>query len=434
MKKNENKTIDWIKIDNAGKIYPASKRNNWTALFRVSATLNEEIDKDALEEAQRITFRRFPTMAVKLKSGLFWYYLQHVDDCPSLQADVQNPCVRMNLKENNGFMIRVRYFYKTIAVEIFHVLSDGTGGMSFLLTLVAEYIRIKYGEKIPRDKTILDCTQGVCENEIEDAFLKYAGKECLSRKEANSYHIKGTIEPVENIHTITGIIETKELLQKSHEMNVSLTEYLVAVMVKAIANIQAAEHPKKLLPVKVGVPVSLRRFYPDTNTKRNFANYVNVGIEPRLGDYSIEEIAQIAHCQMKLENTEKMMNAKFSTNVQSEKHIMLRIVPLFMKNIAMKTVFEMVGDKKTATTLSNLGNIKLPAEMDKYVNRIDFLVGPLSQNKVVAGAVSYKDKLYINFVRTIAESKLEKEFFTLLVKEGIHVFVESNNVYDKEEL
>ncbi|MBQ9950213.1 MAG: hypothetical protein IJO93_05785 [Clostridia bacterium] len=432
MSSTKTKNLDWIKVDNAGKIYPASRRSNWTAMFRVSVTLKDEIDATVLEKAKEITFRRFPTMAVRLKAGLFWYYLQHMDSTPALQQDVQNPCVRMNLKENDGFMIRIRYFHKTIAAEFFHILTDGTGGMSFLLTLAAEYIRIKYGEKIPRDGTILDCTRDFEENEIEDAFLKYARYEYLSRKEPDSFHIKGTQESPENIHTVTGILNVSQALAKAKECGVSLTEYLAAVTVKAISNIQERESCGKLRPVKVGVPVSLRRFYPDTNTKRNFASYVNVGIEPRLGNYEIAEIAEIVHCQMQLENTEKMMNAKFSTNVRSERNMLLRIVPLFIKNIAMKAVFESVGDRKTATTFSNLGRPNIPMEMARHIDRLDFLVGPLSKNKVVIGTVTYGEKLYINFVRTIRESKLEKEFFTLLVKEGVHVLIDSNNIYEEE--
>ena len=431
MSSRQSEGFDWIRLDNAGKIYPASMRRTWTALFRVSVTLSEEIDADVLNEAQVITFRRFPMYAVKLKSGVFWYYLQHVDSCPALQHDVQNPCVRMNLRENDGFMVRVRYFHKTIAVEIFHVLADGTAGMSFLLTLTAEYLRIKYGEDIPRDRTILDCTESAKENEMEDAFLHYARKQYLTRKEPNSYHINGEDERPDVIHTITGQISVSQVKEKAKAVGVSITEYLAAVMTKACANLQMRENPRKLRPVKVGVPVSLRRFYPETNTKRNFASYVNVGIEPRLGDYSIDEISHIAHAQMVLENNEKMMNGKFSTNVRSEKNWLLRPVPLFIKNFAMRKVFESVGDIKTATTLSNLGLIKLPEGMERHIERVEFLVGPLSYNRVCAGAVSFRGTMFINFVRTIKEPKLEKEFFTLLVKEGIHVLIESNNTYNE---
>ena len=42
-------------------------------------------------------------------------------------------------------------------------------------------------------------------------------------------------------------------------------------------------------------------------------------------------------------------------------------------------------------------------------------------------AASYGDTLYLNFTRTIAETTVEREFFTSLVKLGIPVKVESNN-------
>ncbi|MEZ4627989.1 MAG: hypothetical protein R2912_07880 [Eubacteriales bacterium] len=51
----------------------------------------------------------------------------------------------MRLNENDGFCMRVRYYHNRIAVEFFHVLTDGTGGQVFLQTLVAEYLRLKYG-------------------------------------------------------------------------------------------------------------------------------------------------------------------------------------------------------------------------------------------------------------------------------------------------
>ena len=106
MKKDAKK---WMKLDNAAKIYPAAKRRKWTALFRVSAELRDPIDPDILEQALACTIPRFPSFAQRLRHGLFWYYLEHIDGYPAIQQDVANPCVRMDLRENGGFMFRVRY-------------------------------------------------------------------------------------------------------------------------------------------------------------------------------------------------------------------------------------------------------------------------------------------------------------------------------------
>lgn len=433
---SESAKVKWLKVDNAGKIYPAARRSDWTALFRVSATLNEKIYPEILDQAQRITLKRFPQFALKLKSGLFWPYLEIIHDSPELQEDVANPCVRMDLSENKGFMLRVRYYNKTIALEVFHVLSDGTGGMSFLLTMVAEYLRLKYGADIPRNKEILDCTEEPKQTEIEDAFVRFAGPVTRSRKEPDSYYIKGTREPMDRIHVTSGVVPVNEILSRAKEKQVSLTEYLVAVMIMAVNKIQLDSFKgksfekvrKKLKPIKVSVPVNLRKFYP-TNTKRNFASYVNVGIDPRLGVYTFNEVLKAVHHQMGLEVNEKSLNAKFSTNVLAEKNNLLSITPLFIKNIALRIVFNMVGDRKTSTVISNLGNIVLPDEMQKYVDRIDFLVGPLSRNRITCAVASYKGNLVINFIRTIKESMLEREFFTFLVKQGVHVKISSNSGY-----
>ena len=75
---------DWLKLDNAAKIYPAAMSRNWTALFRVSAELTEPVDPVVLEQAQRAALRRMPSFAVCLRRGLFWYYLEKLDGAPAV--------------------------------------------------------------------------------------------------------------------------------------------------------------------------------------------------------------------------------------------------------------------------------------------------------------------------------------------------------------
>ena len=129
---------------------------------------------------------------------------------------------------------------------------------------------------------------------------------------------------------------------------------------------------------------------------------------------------------MRSEVTEKLLNAKISTNVRSENNKVLRVAPLFIKNMAMKFTFKLVGDRKSSITISNLGVVKLPAQMAQYVTRMDFILGPPAHNKVACAVLTYDGQLVINFTRTIKESVLEREFFRYLVKLGIPVKIESN--------
>ena len=417
----------WMQLDNAAKIYPAAKRRDWTALFRLSAEMTEAVDPQILFQAQCLTLLRFPGFALKLKRGLFWYYLEQHHGAPEIRGDVGNPCVRIKPSENDGFLFRLRYYERRIALEVYHVLSDGAGGMSFMKTLLAEYLRLKYGAEIPRGSEILDCNEPTQQGELEDSYIKYAREIRHGRHEKNSYYIDGTPETDDFIHITSGIVPVKDILAKAKGYGVSLTEYLTALMITAIDKIQREEihQTHRLQPIKVCVPVNMRAFYPSI-TKRNFSYFVNIGIEPKYGQHSFEEILQIVRHQTGLEITEKMLNARFSDNVRSEQAKILRIMPLFIKNFAMRLVFNRVGDRKTSTCLSNMGNTALPEEMSKYITRMDAILGPLSRNKVVCATISCNGTMIINFTRTMKESILEKEFFRLLVKEGVPVKIETN--------
>ena len=417
----------WTKLDNAALIYPATMNTIWTALFRLSVTLTEPIDEDILEVAQKRTLQRIPLYANKLRRGLFWFYLEHSGDLPPIEQDVANPCVRMRFLRGDGFCMRTRYYQNRIAVEFFHVLTDGSGGLVFLQTLVAEYLRLKYGANIPRGDKILDCSEQPLSEETEDSFAVYSGKFTQSRKEVKAYHIQGHDERNGFVHITTGSLNASDVLAKAREKNVSVTEYLTAVLILSIDTIQrnCVPQARNYRPVKVNVPINLRNLFP-SKTLRNFSNYVNPGIDPRLGEYTFDETLHIVHHTMAMEATKKLLNVKITTNVRSEQNLFVRLMPLFLKNMMLKYIYSQVGDVLSSTTLSNLGVSSLPDAMAQYVQRMDVIIGPLAQNRVCAAMLTYDGKLRISFTRTIIESVLEREFFTRLVRLGIPVEVESN--------
>ena len=117
---------------------------------------------------------------------------------------------------------------------------------------------------------------------------------------------------------------------------------------------------------------------------------------------------------------------KIAANVNSEKLMAVRIMPLFIKNFVMKAVYDTVGEKKSSIDLSNLGLMKLPEEMEKYVERADFVLSAGAMNPYNCSAISYKGTLYVNFSRNIKEHDLEARFYGILKDLGIDAEVESN--------
>lgn len=417
----------WMRLDNAAKIYPAASSRRWHALFRLSATLTEPVDPDVLLQAQRRMVRRFPSFYVRLRRGMFWYYLEGVDECAAVEQDGESPCMPLQRREKRGLRLRVRYRGNRIAVEFFHAITDGTGGLCFLKTLVAEYLSLRYGVAIPRGDGVLDCDEPPHGAELDDSFLANAGDIAIDRTEANAYHLSGDLEPDGFIHLTTACVPLAAVTARAKAFGVSLTAYLTALLIDAACQLQQEDGTarRRRRPVKICVPVNLRRFFP-SETLRNFSSYVNPGVETRLGTYTLEEIVQAVHHHMGAEATAKRLGAKFTANVSSERNAALRLAPLFLKNVAMKCAFLMVGDRKTTTILSNLGLVTLPDAMAAHVSRMEFVLGPLSRNPVACAALSYGDTLYLNLTSTLREPALERAFLTRLVRQGVPVRVESN--------
>ena len=223
------------------------------------------------------------------------------------------------------------------------------------------------------------------------------------------------------------MLDSDAVRKKAHEYNATVTEFLTAAMMQAILRLQAERVPFRRLrrPVKVLVPVNLRSLFP-SKTMRNFALYVTPEIDPKLGEYSFAEICNNVHHRMGMEVTAKQMSTKIATNVNSEKSPILKVMPLVVKNAAMKAVFDAVGECKSCLCMSNLGLVKLPEIMQQYVTRMDFIIGVPSKTAYNCALLSYGGTIYLNLVRSITEPELEMHFYKVLRELGVHVKVESN--------
>ena len=427
MAKKSTKKLHWVRLDNAAKIYPAARRKNWSSVFRHSVTLFEEVDKGVLKSALDITVKRFPSIAARLRKGVFWYYLQQVETAPEIREEYSYPLTYMSKTEMRKCAFRVIVFHNRIAVEFFHSLTDGSGALIFLKSLVAEYLEQKYNIDIPFEKGVLDRKAPPRQEELEDCFPKYAGKVPASRRDTNAWHMYG--EPLsEGFLGLTCFsLPVKDALEVAHKHNVTLTVFMSAVMMQALLNLQKEKTPniKRQKLIKLMIPVNLRYLFP-SNTLRNFAMYTIPEIDPRLGEYTFDEICNIIKHKMGLEVTAKHMSCVIATNVNDEKNPLVRLIPLPIKNAVMKAVFDSVGEKKSCLSLSNIGRVEVPEIMSKYIKRFDFILGAQASAPYNCGMLSYGDTIYINFIRNIKDAELEKYFFAVLKKFGLSTTVESN--------
>lgn len=422
------KKLKWMSLDNAAKIYPASKKRDWSNVFRISATLDEKIDKEILQVALDVTVRRFPSIAVRLKRGFFWYYLEEIPKAPSIMDEKPYPLARMFFDDIRKCAFRVIVYENRLAVEFFHALTDGNGGLIFLKSLIAEYLYQRYGIKVPNTDGVLDRLEEPTEEEMEDSFHKYAGNVKHPRNEKTAFKIVGKPEPDGFRTNTTFIMDADQISKEAKRYGVTVTAYFVSILIYTNLRIQEGlvPYPRLRKPVKILIPVNLRKLYP-SNTLRNFVLFTTPGVDPRYGEYTFEEICKIVYHEMNLEITPKKMSARIATNVSNENTMILKLAPLFLKNMIMKLVFNLFGEKKSTFTLSNLGVVKMPPEMAEHVTRMDFLLGVQSTAPYNSAMITYGGKTYLNIIRNIKDSILERELYQTFKELGVKVVAESNS-------
>ena len=240
------KSADWTRLDNAAKIFPPTSNKQDTKVFRFACQLSEWIDRDILQQATERSLDVFPIFRSVLKHGLFWYYLEKTELVPVVEPEYRPPCGQIYDPSSRNLLFEVSCYRNRINLEVYHSLTDGTGALQFLKTLVCNYLAIKYPPLKEDLLSEIEYDASVSERD-EDSFSKYydphhSAKRTKSRK---SCQLKGLRVPEGRLKIIEGIMPVKEVLQLAKSYNTTLTVMLTSMMLIAFAE----EIP--LLPVAV---------------------------------------------------------------------------------------------------------------------------------------------------------------------------------------
>lgn len=365
----------WYKLDLSAIVYPTLQRRDFSSVYRLSVMLKEKIDPVLLQTALDRTLPRFPTYKVAIRKGLFWRYLEPNNrPGPYVLEDIKNPCMPMPFKGNNRYLIRVYYYDRRISLEAHHSLGDGTGGMCLLQTLTAVYLGL-LGHPVKPEGFVLDIDSAPDPEELEDAYMRYANAQfCPPRPAEKTYRVRGTKEPFYTLNIIDGILSVQEVMAVAKRYHASITEYLNAVLLYALLQKQNADFHIRLRPVRIAMPVNLRRFFP-SKTLRNFITMVYPSIDPRLGEYQFEEIVEHIHHYMRYYINDKFLRGDITTNAATQRNPLIRVVPLFIKDLVVRTFYTRVQDKNSSAGLTNMGALHVPPDMKPFIERFDIYMG-----------------------------------------------------------
>lgn len=140
-KKQSNETVtDFIELDKAGIIYPYVAKKDWNSVYRIEAKLSSPLDFFALRKAARIMQEKYPYFFMTIAKKDRRFVLAKADSGKVLVENIYPKCRPFDL-ESRKPLTRIIYDKDTIAVEMFHVLADGHGGVRFFKELLNNYRR-----------------------------------------------------------------------------------------------------------------------------------------------------------------------------------------------------------------------------------------------------------------------------------------------------
>jgi hypothetical protein len=416
----------WYKLDNAGVLYSALQREEYSAVYRFSAVMTETVAPAALQNAVDAVLPRFPGFSVRIRQGLFWYYFEpNTAPGPFLKPDVADPCQPIRFHEDAGWLIRFYYYQNRISFEAFHALADGVGALTFFRTLLAEYLR-QTGVAVPAGEGVLGLNEPPRREELEDAYARYVGPAARRLPLVkHAYSNRGQAEPFYTFHVTMGFVPVDKLREKAHGYRVSVTEYLAAALLWVLAEKQRRENYHQMRPVTLAVPVNLRPYFP-SETLRNFLVTVQPGFDPALGKYSFSEVAAQVHNYMKLHTAPQEMQAQITRNVRYQSNPVLQLIPQVLKSPIVARNYRTRGVRPFSATFTNPGAFTVPEAMRPHIRHMEVVLGQATVPRPHVASISYGNIMEITMAGTQADADTERALFRFLVREGLPVHVESN--------
>ncbi len=418
------KDTTWFKLDNAAKIYPALKSSRDSFVFRISIRIKETVRPDVLQQALIDLAPRFPSMFVRIKHGLFWYYLEANPKKPKVRPEPPLVNQKIDTAINNHFFFSVFYYQNRISLEMFHSLCDGSSATEFTKAVVFRYFELR-GHELENDGSVFTVDQYPFPEEMEDSFAKYADKSGAKREEIiPAFHIKSKrFVYSESRGVITGRLTADALATLSKKHEATVTQYLVALLTYAIYETYEGQIPEKK-PIRISVPVNLRRFHP-SKTLRNFTHYIHTSIKADhklTFDEVLTKVKRDFLEEIKIEKFQGSINA----NVSAEKNVFVRMMPLFIKKITLAIVGTRLGERLETGTISNVGVIKMPPSIMPLIDSFEFNLTTAASAVYGVGVGSFNGITTISFLRSIYDTSVERRFFKYLTEQGIDVTIESN--------
>ena len=418
----------WSRLDNAAKIFPPSNMGTNTCVFRFSCTLKEAVEPGILQQALDKAAEKFPSYRVVMKSGAFWYYFEETDLQARVVPESRPVCGTLWTPGGRGLLYEVSYFKNRVNLEMFHALTDGTGAVAFLKTIVYHYLLLAHPDAFGETPPVL-LEEGSEAARSSDSFRKYYkpvhGGQKKEPRGPRPFRIHGQGGEREDLLILEGVVPVKAVLDAAHSFGTTMTVYLTAVFIEALRAEMAASDARR--PVVLGVPVNLRPYFP-SDTVRNFFGMIDVSYSYAARSGKFGDVIAVIDRAFKEELTREKLEVRMNKLSGLEHNLAAQLAPLPLKNLVLKMAKLWAEGSETAV-ISNVGKASMPQGMMPYIDRFSAFASTL---KLQLTIVSCGDRLSLGFTSAFWGTEIQKNFFRALTAAGIPVEIYCNDFYPEE--
>lgn len=413
-------SVLWFPLDDAAKIYPISMEHGSQQVFRVSVYFKEAVIPELLQMALTFTIKRFASFATTLKKGFFWHYLDTVKRRFSIEEEHSIPCQPIKVSSSGSQSFRLMYYQNRVSAEFFHVLTDGTGAITFLRSLISEYLRLR-GVNAPLGD-IWNVNDTPAKEEFENAFVKVEkAKSSSGFVDKPAAQMNGRLTRRKPCRILHFLMDADRLHAVAKQHNATITAYLLMQMFYACC----ASTDELTGDLNIQLPINMRKFYP-SKTVRNFSMYCGIRIPIEKIGNKEELLAEINAQLVEKAEKEKMREMiTAAVNIVSS----IRVIPLAIKQPIAKMVYGILGEKIYTTTFSNLGVVRFPDEMMEHIAYMDFCLGAQVTNRLACAAITCAGVATFSISKMTADPAFEEKMYQLLKNDGIEATVEGSEYH-----
>ena len=430
-----------MKLDVIGQYYSSINTRKQSGVFALSVYIKESLQPEILQQAADDLMRRLPFMNGRLKYGFFHYKYEILKNFAKIVPYKEEHLFSDYYNKGSRHMIRIVYGEKHFTVKTTHSICDGRGLSKFTKALLVRYYEL-LGMKVDKGD-IIDCNGAFDPEEAEDAperfgkaFPKEEKETCtgdvnriLTGVENKSYKgAKKTNKELEKTlnkeekkpskedkvfqikysrssprRILTKSFDASEIRKAAKEYQASVSEYLMAHILRAVEQERDRTGGKRRI---IGdLPIDCRSFFP-SKTLRSFVTAVDI-VMPEEKNFALM-VKQIKE-QFKEITKEKVQEQLCE---YQEMYHATRFVPRAIKVLYMKRMTRFEA-RLASTGLSNLGVMKLPAEIESRIERMAFPIAleqdfPLFFSSVTVGNTLTLTGCFREEGRSIVEEVIDR--------------------------